>query len=306
MTAEAAKTNRVPVTIITGYLGSGKTTLLQHILANGNKKFAIIMNEFGEFAIDAKIIEGKNVKIAELAGGCVCCSLSGEFELAVKEIIEKAKPEWILIETTGVAEPTAIAFDVEENLPEVRLDAIIALVDADGFSRFPNLGHTGREQIEMADIIILNKIDLVDEKQVIGAEERLHKINGRAILVKAIKSKVPPGFLFGLEKDQTAKLKMQEPHKRHEIETEVFLYETANIISKEKFIEFAGSLPKEIYRSKGFIRCNNNESYSFNFVAGRFDLEPFEAEKTELVFIGKNILKLEKEIKERLEMCRLS
>lgn len=298
MDSQTASASRIPITLITGYLGSGKTTLLKHMLEKSNRKLAIIMNEFGEIAIDAKIIEGKNVKIAELAGGCVCCSMTGEFEAAIREVIEKAKPEWIILETTGVAEPTAIAGDIGENLPEIRLDAIVTIVDCDGMIRFPSLGHTGREQIEMADIIIMNKIDLVDENQVVKVEDRLRELNSRTIIVKAFQSKVPPQFLFGLNKEHKI-----EPHKTHKIESEVFVYESEKTFNREKFIEFANSLPKQVYRSKGFIKCEN-ESYLFNFVAGRVDLEPFEADKTELVFIGKDILKLEKEIKEKLDNCK--
>src|SRR5437660_11758392 len=84
---------RTPITLITGPLGSGKTTLLRHILATEPGKIAIVMNEFGEITIDTKVIEGKNVRIAELGGGCVCCSLLGEFEAAVSEIIDKIAPE---------------------------------------------------------------------------------------------------------------------------------------------------------------------------------------------------------------------
>src|SRR5437899_7907439 len=106
---------RTPITVITGPLGSGKTTLLRHVLNSVSKKLAIVMNEFGEIAIDSKIIEGKNVRIAELAGGCVCCSLAGEFEAAVDEIIDRVDPEHIVLETTGVAEPGALTLDIEEN-----------------------------------------------------------------------------------------------------------------------------------------------------------------------------------------------
>src|SRR5260370_38923751 len=96
---------RIPITLITGPLGSGKTTLLRHILATQRGKIAIVMNEFGEIAIDTKVIEGKNVRIAELGGGCVCCSLLGEFEAAVTQVMEKIWPGRILCETSGLAEP---------------------------------------------------------------------------------------------------------------------------------------------------------------------------------------------------------
>src|SRR3989339_848054 len=173
---------KTPITIITGYLGAGKTTLLRNILKNTDQKLAIIMNEFGEINIDGKIIKGKNVNMTELLGGCVCCSLTGEFEAAIKEIIDNVKPDAIVVETTGVAEPDAVVVDIQDNLPELRMDAVITIVDSDAIIKFPAIGHTGKMQIEMADIILLNKTDLVDKKQLKEAEGRLKSINKNAII----------------------------------------------------------------------------------------------------------------------------
>src|SRR6266496_2647914 len=165
---------RTPITLITGPLGSGKTTLLRHILATKPAKMAIVMNEFGEIAIDTKIIEGKNVRIAELGGGCVCCSLLGEFEAAVNEIITRVGPEIIIVETTGLAEPEALVFNIQEALPQCRLDGVVSVIDADMLVRFPELGHTTRLQIEGADILLLNKIDLIDQpRKLSGLEAKL-------------------------------------------------------------------------------------------------------------------------------------
>src|SRR5438045_7835888 len=141
---------RTPITLITGPLGSGKTTLLRHILTTHPAKIAIVMNEFGEIAIDTKVIEGKNVRIAELGGGCVCCSLLGEFEAAVTEIIEKIDPDIIVVETTGVAEPEALAFNIQEALPQCRTDGIVSVADADGLVRFSVFGPNNRFQIGVA------------------------------------------------------------------------------------------------------------------------------------------------------------
>ena len=171
---------RTPITLITGALGSGKTTLLHHILATVPKKIAILMNEFGEIAIDRKIIEGKNIRIAELDGGCVCCSLLGEFEAAVNEVIDTVDPEMIVVETTGVAEPDALVFDIQESLPQVRLDGVVTVADADTLIRFPQWGHTLRMQIEAADTILLNKVDLVTPGQLRQAQEKLHRLNEAA------------------------------------------------------------------------------------------------------------------------------
>src|SRR3989338_271508 len=120
---------KTPISILTGYLGAGKTTLLRRLLASG-KKIAIIMNEFGEISIDSKVVKGKNVKIKELSGGCVCCSITGEFEKAVKEIVKKAEPEIIILETTGVADPEPIIADIRDNLESIKLDSVITICDA--------------------------------------------------------------------------------------------------------------------------------------------------------------------------------
>src|SRR5258705_9493856 len=112
---------RTPITLITGPLGSGKTTLLRHILATQRGKIAIVMNEFGEIAIDSKGVEGKNVRIAELGGGCVCCSLLGEFEAAGNQIIEKIAPARVVVETNGLSQPETLAFNIQEAAPQRRL-----------------------------------------------------------------------------------------------------------------------------------------------------------------------------------------
>src|SRR5881394_2996595 len=176
---------RTPITLITGPLGSGKTTLLRHILATTLVgKMAIVVNEFGEIAIDTKVIEGKNVRIAELGGGCVCCSLLGEFEAAVNEIIDKIASERIIVETTGLAEPEALVFDIQEALPQCRLDGVVSVVDADMLVRFPEIGHTTRLQIEGADILLLNKIDLIEPAQIEPLENKSHRINSTAEIIR--------------------------------------------------------------------------------------------------------------------------
>ena len=277
---------KTPITIITGYLGAGKTTLLRNILKNANQKLAVIMNEFGEINIDGKIIKGKNINMVELQGGCVCCSLTGEFEAAIKEIIEKTKPDAIVVETTGVAEPDAVVIDIQDNLPELRLDAVITIADADALIKFPAIGHTGKMQIEIADIILLNKIDLVNKKQLKEAEGRLKSINKNAIIFKTEKCSIGSEYLFGINAKKAAKR-----HKPHELKESYFYFETKKIVDREKFTNFIKKLPKNIYRAKGFIKSNEGDLL-FNYVAGRHELEEFKADKTQLVFIGENIDKI--------------
>src|ERR671923_1797885 len=188
---------RTPLTVITGPLGSGKTTLLRHIVATVPTKLAILMNEFGDIAIDSQIIEGKNIRMAELGGGCVCCSLLGEFEAAVTEVIDTVHPDLIIVETTGVAEPDAVVFDIQENLPQVRLDGVVTVADADAMVRYPHLGQTGRVQIEAADIIVLNKVDLVTAEQLAEVTTRLMQLNESAPILPTQRCQVDPDVVFG-------------------------------------------------------------------------------------------------------------
>lgn len=278
---------KTPITIITGYLGSGKTTLLRHILETTEDKISILMNEFGEIGIDGKIIKGKNINITELQGGCVCCSLTGEFEAAIKEIIEKTNPDVIVVETTGVAEPDAIAIDIESNIPTVSLDGIITIVDCDASIKFPTIGHTGRTQIEMADIILLNKIDLINDKQLKEIEYKIKEINKNALFFRTQKCKIDINYLFGINTKRVIKA-----HKQHEIKVDYFVYSSKKIFDKKMFETFVSNLPKEIYRAKGFIKFKEN-SFLFNYVAGRYSFEKFKADKNELVFIGENIKKIQ-------------
>src|SRR5881397_354042 len=193
---------RTPITLITGPLGSGKTTLLRHILATRSAKIAIVMNEFGEIVIDSKVVEGKNVRITELGGGCVCCSLIGEFESAVNEIIQRVEPDIIVVETTGLAEPEALVFNIQEALPQCRLDGVVSVIDADMLVRFPEIGHTTRLQIEGADILLLNKIDLVEPVQIGALETKLREMNSTAAIVRTERCRVDPELLFGIGRER--------------------------------------------------------------------------------------------------------
>jgi G3E family GTPase len=289
---------RTSITLITGPLGSGKTTLLRHILAIYPAKIAIVMNEFGEIAIDTKVIEGQNVRIAELGGGCVCCSLLGEFEAAVNEIIEKIAPERIVVETTGLAEPEALVFNIQEALPQCRLDGVVSVIDADMLIRFPEIGHTTRLQIEGADILLLNKTDLIEPAQIEPLETKLREINATAAIIRTERCRVDPELLFGIGRE--TKIACRE--HRHQPEFESFAFSCHKIFSRDWFEHFADTLPASVVRAKGFIRFTDGAQL-FNFVAGRWELEPFESDRTELVFIGKNIASEKESILCALDGC---
>jgi G3E family GTPase len=289
---------RTPLTLITGPLGSGKTTLLRHILEVVPQKLAILMNEFGEIAIDSQIIEGKNIRIADLGGGCVCCSLLGEFEAAVSEVIDTVHPDLIIVETTGVAEPDALVFDIQENVPQVRLDGVVTVADADAMTRYPRLGHTGRVQIEGADIILLNKADLVAAEQLAEVTARLRQLNEEAPILPTRRCLVDPDVLFGLSRTH----EVSPPQHRHQPDMESFGYVSTATLTRPCFEAFIEHLNSAIVRAKGFVRFPEG-TYLFNYVAGRWDLEAFPEKPTTLVFIGEHVIRHEAELTEALKRC---
>ncbi|HEY9602744.1 MAG TPA: GTP-binding protein [Allocoleopsis sp.] len=289
---------RTPITVISGPLGSGKTTLLRHIIDTVTRKIAILMNEFGEISIDAKIIQGKNVQMADLGGGCVCCSLVGEFEAAVNEIIDTVDPDQIVVETTGVAEPDALAFDIQESLPNVRLDGVVTVIDADAMVKYPSVGHTLRMQIEAADTIILNKVDLVSASELNAIADKLHSLNEIASILRTQRGQVDTDLLFGIARERVE----AQPHHFHQPEFESFSYTSDATFDRQCFEEFTDRISTDVYRAKGFIRFPEG-IFLFNFVAGRWDFEPFEQEGTQLVFIGKQLSERKEDILGQLKLC---
>jgi len=289
---------KTPVIVISGFLGAGKTTFLKRLIDNVKRKLAIIMNEFGEVAIDAEVIKGKAVNMIELTGGCVCCSLTGELEYAINEIIEKVKPEYIVIETTGIAEPDSLIYNIE-NMPSVVLDNVITIVDCDGLAKFPEIGYTQRVQIENADFLLLNKIDLVNEQQIKEIEMKVREINDRALIfrTKYCNGNLDYNLFFGyfIERNEQ-KLKPEE--KQEEFES-IYL-EVEGYLDRSKFEEFISNLPKEIYRAKGNVIFKDGK-YIFNYVAGRLSYDEFDYNKNRFLFVGKNIKKFENNLKNSIK-----
>jgi G3E family GTPase len=291
---------KTPIVLITGSLGSGKTTLVRQILQGTPHRLAVLMNEFGEVAIDSKIIQGANIDIIELAGGCVCCSMTGELEAAVREIIENIRPDFILVEATGVAESDALVYEVEDNLPEVRLEGVVCIVDAYLSIRHPSVGYTARTQIASSDIILINKVDLVAEEEVGIVEEQVRKYNDRAALARTIGCSVDHELLFGV----TSTSRPRSPRSSGGTDFQSFTWSTGKLLDSEKFEDLVTNLPEQVFRAKGFVRVQNG-SVLFNYVAGRVDFEEFSSEETELVFIGPDLNLVREGIRARLKECEV-
>jgi G3E family GTPase len=180
---------RVPVTVLTGYLGAGKTTLVNRILSEQHgKRIAVIENEFGEVGVDQQLVIGADEEIFETSNGCICCTVRGDLIRILTQLRKRRERfDAVLIETTGLADPGPVAqtFFIDEELKEhYSLDAIVTLVDARHIEQQLESDSTAREQIAFADVVLLNKIDLMDSAALARIEQRVHGISGTASVLR--------------------------------------------------------------------------------------------------------------------------
>jgi len=290
----------VPINLITGTLGSGKTTLLRRIVQEAKPGLAILMNEFGDIGIDGQVVKGKNIDMVELAGGCVCCELTGEFEAAVRELIDNAAPKRIVMEATGVAESDALTYEIEESLPEVRLDSVICIVDAYAYSRFPEIGYVGRTQLEAADIILLNKIDLVSANEISDLKLKVESYNETAWLFESVRCDINIGILLSRKLHNKPSYPTSAA-SNHDLQS--FSYKSEKGLGLGCFTELTKNLSVSVLRAKGFLVLSG-KGYLYNYVSGNSELEEYNTKETKIVFIGKGLGSEKKLIINALENCR--
>ncbi len=187
---------KVPVTVLTGYLGAGKTTLLNRILSEPHgKKYAVIVNEFGEIGIDNDLVVGVDEEVFEMNNGCICCTVRGDLVRILEGLMRrKGKFDAVIVETTGLADPAPVAqtFFVDENVGrKTRLDAVVTVADAQWLSERLKDAPEAKNQIAFADVILLNKTDLVSADELRDVEGRIRAINPYAKLHRTERAQIP-------------------------------------------------------------------------------------------------------------------
>ena len=199
---EQTSTDKIPVTVLTGYLGAGKTTLLNRILSEPHgKRYAVIVNEFGEIGIDNELVVGADEEVFEMNNGCICCTVRGDLVRILDGLMRrKGKFDAIIVETTGLADPAPVAqtFFVDENVGRrTKLDAVVTVADAKWLNARLKDAPEAKNQIAFADVILINKTDLVSPEELSEVEARIRGINPYAKVHKAEHAKVPLNAVLG-------------------------------------------------------------------------------------------------------------
>ena len=300
----------VAVDILTGFLGSGKTTLLRHVLDHGlkGKPVAVVMNEIGEIGIDGKVVTGlSNVeKMVELSSGCICCTIDDyRFDLAIQEIVDTVKPHVIIIESTGLADPEPLAYRVKT--AGLGLDAVITVVDAANVDRQLAETEVATSQIQAADFLIVNKLDLVDERQAAAVEKRIAKLNPRAERFRTVRGAIDSELLFATGVATYREQARAKSGHLHQDGIGSFLYRSPHPLDQERFARVLDRLPKSVLRAKGVVRFAGRDWQGlFNFTCGRHELAWVKlpnVEETQAVFIGRDIDKHVEQIRAALAAC---
>jgi G3E family GTPase len=286
----------VAVDIVTGFLGSGKTTLLGHVLTHGlqGKPVAVIMNEIGEVGIDGRVITGLSAveKMVELSSGCICCSIDEyRFDLAIQEIVETTHPQLILIESTGLADPEPLVYRVRN--AGLGVDAVITVVDAANVEQHLRDTEVARAQVEAADFLVVNKVDLVDAAALARVEKRLTRLNARAERLRSVRGAVESEVLFATGVATFRERARTRSDHLHGDGIESFVYRSPRALRQDAFERLLGRLPADILRAKGIVRFAGRDwRCLFNFTCGRHELSWVRLDdvaESQAVFIGRGL-----------------
>jgi G3E family GTPase len=314
---------KVPVTVVTGFLGSGKTTLVNYILTeNHGKRIAVIENEFGEVGIDDALVLDAEEEIFEMNNGCICCTVRGDLIRILGNLMRRRdKFDHIMIETTGLADPAPVAqtFFVDDEMQAgLELDAIVTLVDAKHLlihldeERAEGIENEALEQLAFADKVIINKVDLVDEAELVEVERRVREVNAMADITRATHGKVDLDQILGIHAFDLDRVVEMDPKflvdtdHQHDLSVTSVGFDVVGELDSDKLNAWLGRLIQEwavdIFRMKGILAIAGEvERHVFQGVHMLMDIRPYgawedgEEHRNKLIFIGRNLDRAELE-----------
>ncbi|MBN8908972.1 MAG: GTP-binding protein, partial [Rhodospirillales bacterium] len=305
-------TAQVPVTVLTGYLGAGKTTLLNRILTEQHgRKYAVVINEFGELGVDNYLVVDTDEEVFEMNNGCICCTVRGDLIRIVGGLMKRRdKFDGIIIETTGLANPAPVAqtFFVDEGVKEkARLDAIVTVVDAKHLPARLADSNEAADQIAFADVIVLNKTDLVTPEELEAVEARIRQINKFAVIHRTQRAALPIEQVLDRGAFDLQRVLAMDPEflsgeddHEHNDDVSSMSFEVEKPIDPEKFNAWIGALLQEqgpdLLRTKGILAyAGENRRFAFqavHMIADGDFIGPWkegEPRTSKIVFIGRNL-----------------
>jgi G3E family GTPase len=318
-TSDLDPADATPVTVLTGFLGAGKTTLVNRLLAEDHgRRLAVLVNDFGSVDVDSELIVGINSATVSLANGCVCCEIRDDLMAAVESVMRQdADLDGIVLEASGVAEPMGIArtFAAPEARPVVRLDGIIAVVDAEQLpdqAEDPATRDLVFSQIGYSDLAILNKVDLADRERIDRVrsfvEERLPTVR----IIEAEYADVPLEVLIGTRPESPDDAAITDEHE-HDHRFVSWVYRRGGPFDLAALQRTIEALPRSVYRIKGFVfgDSNHDDRYLLQAVGMRADIVSHDAwgavePETCLVVIADRETIDPADIDQRLDACRVA
>jgi len=301
--------SRIPVTVLTGYLGAGKTTLLNRILSKKHgRKYAVVVNEFGELGIDGDLVVGADEEVFAMNNGCICCSVRGDLIRIIGDILNREQDlDGIVIETTGLARPAPVVqtfFMDREINARTRLDSFVTVADAKHLRRQLVEHPEAEAQLASADLILLNKIDLLEADEVASAESLVRTVNRFAEVRRTVRSEMPIDEVltrdaFDLKRVLEHVPDFMEDSHHHVIGVESVSIEVERPLLMERFLRWMDHLlamwGDDILRVKGLLAFEGHDR-RFVFQAVHriadgdfFDSWPEGERRSKLVFIGRNL-----------------
>jgi G3E family GTPase len=313
---------QIPVTVFSGFLGSGKTTIITHVideLQQQGIQVVYIKNEIGSENIDSTLMQGKHIQTKELLNGCICCTLVGPFIQAIDEIALTLHPDRIIIEASGAADPAAIALMIDSQ-PRLTRDGVLCVIDVSNFEGYSDLSQTAKNQTRFTDLLVFNKVELVDLERKRAVVGYVRELNDHAPVVEAPGGVLPAAVACGISTTELTKLlknvtlEEQDPDHHHDhLEVDgitsfhVSLTQAMDLTKLQKVLE---QTPHSVYRIKGIVHSADGQLHLVNKVGNRISLLPapddFKVTTESIVCIGFTITEYQADITHAITSCYVS